>query len=277
MTSGRSIDHIVLTVPDLDTASSSFADAGFTLTPRAQHEDRMGTSNRLAQFSERNFIEILEVDRPNGIDPHRFDQDPPQFSFGAYNQEFVQASEGVSMIVFQSEDAIADCESFTRKGLQTYAPFAFDRSGRLPDGSEVTLSFKLTFVTSPTLPGLAFFVCENQAQDAFWKPEYQSHKNGATGITQVHIRANDSENAAHFIGQLFDGQVENSGDSFTVQCGAGQEILVTSQDYLDARFGDAADSLSEDTVVAGIIVGTSGNPQTMGLHGVSLHLNRQSD
>lgn len=69
MTSGRSIDHIVIAVRDLDHASAAFSTAGFTLTPRAKHENRMGTSNQLAQFSERNFIELLEVDRPNGIDP----------------------------------------------------------------------------------------------------------------------------------------------------------------------------------------------------------------
>ncbi len=272
MTSGRSIDHIVITVPDLDNASAAFISAGFTLTPRAQHENRMGTSNRLAQFSERNFIEILEVDRPRGIDPHRFDDVPPKFSFGAHNHEFIETGEGVSMIVFQSEDAIADCESFTKKGLQTYAPFAFDRSGQLPDGSKVTLSFKLTFVTSPTLPGLAFFVCENQAQEAFWKPEYQSHENGASGIEQIHIRAKEPEKAANFVGQLFDGRVDNHGDCFSVQCGASQEIVVTPQDYLDARFEDAVSSITEDTVVPGMAIGTRGNGQTLGLHGVALHL-----
>jgi hypothetical protein len=52
MPSGRAIDHVVLAVRDLDRAAGTFQGLGFTLTPRAMHEDRMGTSNRLAQ-SER--------------------------------------------------------------------------------------------------------------------------------------------------------------------------------------------------------------------------------
>ena len=64
MASGRAIDHVVLTVRDLDAAAITYQRLGFTLTPRAAHDDQMGTSNRLAQFRGRNFIELLEVDRP---------------------------------------------------------------------------------------------------------------------------------------------------------------------------------------------------------------------
>lgn len=207
---------------------------------------------------------------------HQFEMVPAQFSFGAHNRDFLETGEGVSMIVFQSDDALADCESFAKKGLKTYAPFTFERLGRLPDGSDATLSFTLTFVTSPTLPGLAFFVCENQAQDAFWKPEFQSHKNNATGITQVHIRAKESEKAAYFVGQLFDGSVENDGDTFIVQCGEAQEIVIAPEDYLDERFQDVGDSIAEDAVVPGIVIGTNGGHQSLNLHGVALDLNKRS-
>jgi catechol 2,3-dioxygenase-like lactoylglutathione lyase family enzyme len=56
MTSGRAIDHVMLAVRDLDRTALSYQELGFTLMPRAAHEDRMGTSNRLAQFRGRNFI-----------------------------------------------------------------------------------------------------------------------------------------------------------------------------------------------------------------------------
>jgi len=52
----------VLAVRDLARTAATYETLGFTLTPRAAHEDRTGTSNRLAQFAERNFIELLEVD-----------------------------------------------------------------------------------------------------------------------------------------------------------------------------------------------------------------------
>ena len=67
MASGRAIDHVVLTVRDLDAAAITYQRLGFTLTPRAAHHDQMGTSNRLVQFRGRNFIEVLEVDRPEHL------------------------------------------------------------------------------------------------------------------------------------------------------------------------------------------------------------------
>ena len=41
--------------------AAAYEALGFRLTPRARHPDNMGTSNRLAQFPARNFIELLEL------------------------------------------------------------------------------------------------------------------------------------------------------------------------------------------------------------------------
>ena len=76
MASGRAIDHVVLTVRDLEGTAITYQRLGFTLTPRAAHEDRMGTSNRLAQFRARNFIELLEVDRSERLARHDFAASP---------------------------------------------------------------------------------------------------------------------------------------------------------------------------------------------------------
>ena len=64
---------MVLAVRDLARTAATYKSLGFTLTPRAAHEDRMGTSNRLAQFKAQNFIELLEVDRPEKLARHDFD------------------------------------------------------------------------------------------------------------------------------------------------------------------------------------------------------------
>ena len=79
MASGRAFDHVVLAVRDLARTAATYESLGFTLTPRAAHEDRMGTSNRLAQFEARNFIELLEVDRPKKLARHDFAASPPVF------------------------------------------------------------------------------------------------------------------------------------------------------------------------------------------------------
>ena len=92
MASGRPIDHVVLVVRDLGATAAIYQELGFTLTPRAVHEDRMGTSNRLVQFKAKNFIELLEVDRPETLAPHDFTREPPFFSFGDHNRRAVAAA-----------------------------------------------------------------------------------------------------------------------------------------------------------------------------------------
>src|SRR5215207_11477310 len=145
MASGRAIDHVVLTVRDLDAAAITYQRLGFTLTPRAAHDDQMGTSNRLAQFRGRNFIELLEVDRPETLARHEFAASPPFFSFGDHNRSAVREREGLSMLVFASDDARADISSFAAAGLPTFAPFDFERQAQLPDGRKVTVGFSLGF------------------------------------------------------------------------------------------------------------------------------------
>jgi hypothetical protein len=76
MGNGRSIDHVVVAVRDLEQAARSYQALGFTLTPRAMHDDRMGTSNRLTQFAAKNFVELLEVDRPDTLARHDFAASP---------------------------------------------------------------------------------------------------------------------------------------------------------------------------------------------------------
>ena len=109
------------------------------------------------------------------------------------------------MLVFASDDARADNRRFSAAGLPTFAQFDFERDAKLPNGTQVTVAFSLAFVQSPEMPKVAFFVCENRAQDYFWKPEYQSHPNGATGIVSVYLSSPAPERDAAFVSNMFGG------------------------------------------------------------------------
>lgn len=115
-------------------AALNYQRLGFTLTPRAAHEDRMGTSNRLAQFEARNFIELLEVGPPELLARHDFAASPPFFSFGDHNRLTTAEREGASMLAFASDDARADIQSFSAAKLPVFAPFDFERKAKLPGG-----------------------------------------------------------------------------------------------------------------------------------------------
>jgi len=168
----RAIDHLVLSAGDLDALRDVYGRMGFTLTPTARHP--FGTANSLVQL-QGNFLELLAVGDPAQIPPAT----PGHFSFGAFNQTFLRKYQGMSMLVFDSQDARRDQAEFAARGLETYAPFDFSRKAKLPDGREVEVSFSLAFATDPRLPDAAFFTCHQHTPEFFWKPEYQRHANTA--------------------------------------------------------------------------------------------------
>src|SRR5215813_13182561 len=79
----------------------------------------------------KNFIELLEVDRPDRS--HDFETSPPFFSFGDHNRLAVRERDGLSMMVFKGDNARSDISSFAAAGLATFAPFDFERVARIEE------------------------------------------------------------------------------------------------------------------------------------------------
>jgi hypothetical protein len=251
MATGRPIDHLVLAVRDLDNAAALFEKTGFTLTPRAFHDDRMGTSNRLIQFRGRNFIEVLTVDRPDGLARHDFSSAPPFFSFGDHNRLALERREGLAILVFASDDARADIRRFEAARLQTFTPFDFERQARLPDGTGVTLAFSLAFAASPDMPGVAFMVSQNRAQEFFWKADFQSHANGAQTIKTVYLASPSPDRDAAFINAMFGGEVAAVSGGMRVSCGPSQDVRVLTPQAM-AALDPAFDTGPVSPVLAGV-------------------------
>lgn len=255
MTASRGIDHIVLANANLDALATRFEALGFTLTPRAQHEDHMGTSNRLAQFAGRNFIELLEVDRPTTLAPHDFSASPPFFSFGDHNRSFVDSRNGMSTLVLTGNDARQEVATFRRAGLDTYAPFDFERRATLPDGNQVTVAFSLAYATSTAMPQIAFFTCHQKAPQYFWKPEFQKHANGAQRIAAVYIAAVDPTAHRAFLEGLTGATAENIAGGLRLRCGS-EELLVLNPAAITAIDPSFPADRREGPCFAGIVVET---------------------
>jgi len=241
----RGIDHLVLPVRDLGAARRFYEGAGFTATPDAVHA--WGTGNFLIQM-QGNFLEPLAVVAPEKIAEHR----PGHFSFGAHNRDFLQRREGVSMLVFEGHDARADQREFTNKGLETYAPFDFERKAKLPDGSEVTVGFSLAFVTDPRIEEAAFFTCQQTAPQYFWKPEYQTHRNTAIACSEVMLCAEDPLSFRGLFAALQgEGSPEEAPDRLLVHTERGV-VSLSTRATLDQRFPGG---LGADAPVSPFIAG----------------------
>lgn len=180
MSKARGIDHLVLAVRDLDAAAKTYEALGFTLTPRAQHP--FGTANRLVQL-QGCFVELLEVDRPELIGPS---QQLP--SFAEYNRDFLARREGLSMLVLESENAMATRAELSAAGLKPRPIVSFEREAEQPDGTTATVGFDLVTVDF-NAAAVGFFTCAQRRPDLFWKPEYQDHPNGARTIRLLDMQS----------------------------------------------------------------------------------------
>lgn len=259
MATSRRIDHIVLAVGRLDDAARRYEALGFTLTPCAQHDGRMGTANRLAQFAGGNFLELLEVDRPATLEPHDFSSAPPRFSFGAHNRDFIARREGISTLVLSGSDSRADVAAFRVSGLDTYAPFDFERQAILPDGKQVTVAFSLAFVTSPDMPQISFFTCHHKTPQYFWKPAFQDHANSARRIVAAYLVAEEPERHRDFLAKLTGAAPEAQPGGLRFACGT-EALLVLSPSRLQDIAPGMLFDLSAGPQLAGFAIETTKAP-----------------
>ncbi len=224
----RGLDHLVLCVEDLEAARKFYGDLGFKLTPTAQHP--FGTANSIVQLSDFSFLELLAVEDASKITP----AEPGHFSFGDYNRQFIEKGprEGFSMLVLDSLDAAADLAEFQTAELDTFEPFGFSRNARLPDGSDVTVAFSLTFVAHPDMPQAAFFTCQQHAPEHFWKADYQRHDNTAVGLAEVIMLADQPLKYTKFFqGFVGTDNVTAWDDGFTLKTGRGEISVVSPSEW----------------------------------------------
>src|SRR5712672_2651441 len=217
----RRIDHLIICVRDLAQAALSWQTLGFTLTPTGVHP--FGTSNRLAMFAN-SFLELLAVTDAAAIPAAA----PGRFSFAAHNRDFLAAAEGMSMLAWHSADAHADAARFAANGMGAYAPFDFGRDAVLPAGATARVEFSLAFATDPTMPGIAFFTCQQRhPPELFWKPAYQRHPKGALGVVEVVMSAPEPVAHRAFLERMTETTAELAPGRLTVG-GTGDRITVLS-------------------------------------------------
>ncbi|MBX3580557.1 MAG: VOC family protein [Rhizobiaceae bacterium] len=243
----KGIDHLVLAGNDLDAMRERYASLGFTLTQRAQHP--FGTGNTAIQLHG-SYLELLAVTNPQDV----IEAGPGQFSFSAFNRDYLARHEGFSMLVLATRDAAADIANWRTAGLQTYQPFDFSRMASLPGGGEKQIGFSLAYTSTPDAPWLGHFACKHHAPEYFAQPQYQTHANTARSLRDVWITGDGAlELAAHmstFIGG--EGHAEKPG-LFTFETPRGRIILADRHNFHGA-FGVAPPHPEDGPHLAGFTV-----------------------
>lgn len=222
----RAIDHLVLGTTDLDALAGVFEALGFRIGVRNRHP--WGTENRIIQFGDQTFIELITVGEGAEMPPHQVGH----FSFGTFVRDQIARAPGLSMLALRADDAKADAAHFAHEGIGTFAPFHFGRKGRRPDGSEVEVAFTLAFAHERTMPDCGFFTCQHHFPHNFWADAMQQHANGATGISRVTIVAENPSDHHVFL-SAFAGSREMHANStgIAMPCGQGLFEIISEETF----------------------------------------------
>jgi hypothetical protein len=214
------IDHVVIDVRDrIDEAQRCFASLGFLLTPRGRHT--LGSVNHLAMFTT-DYLELLGFGEG-----------------GEGRADIARFPVGLNGLVFKTGDAASVHRQAAAAGLPVLPVQSFSRPVVL-EGAPRDARFRTTrFDPAKVAIGRVYF-CEHQTPDLVWRPEWQSHPNGADAITRVVIVTPDPPRTAILFRDLFGGDAIAESDGRQIlTAGAGRVELVTPQ-AAAVEFADAA-------------------------------------
>jgi len=171
--------------------------------------------------------------------------------FGAYNGDFLQRHEGLSLLVLESHDARADEAAFRSAGIAAGEAMRFEREGKRPDGTAVKVAFSLVFAEDNPAPDIRFATCQQHYPENFWNPAFQNHPNGACAIAGIVAVAETPGRHRAFMETFAGAEATTSSDGFRLETPRGTIAVVTPAAFI-ARYGVAAPDVAAGMRLAAI-------------------------
>lgn len=183
MPSDLSIDHIVIFVNDLATATRDYENLGFTVTPGGEHE-RMGTHNALIAFEDDTYLELISWKDPAAASRPVSVQAPsaPQLSAAERRvHEWLKQEEGLVDFALLPKDIDEAIAAAQEGGLMLDGPLNGSRTR--PDGQVVAWQF--AFPDAFDLP----FLCADETPRELRVPTgaAREHASGVTGLLGISV------------------------------------------------------------------------------------------
>lgn len=208
------LDHVVLTVDDLDQAAEGWRKLGFTLSPRGTHSAHIGSGNYTIMLGP-DYIELLGI-----LTATPANQPTRDF--------LLRHGEGMERAAFTATDAAAGVEEIRRLGFAGTGPIDFGRPVALPSGGEAQARFRVFQWPVDEKPaGLRIFACQHLTPEAVWIPELQRHANTARRIDRVELLSADPQGAADKMARMIDRKPHRDGeDAWRVPSGSDRAAFV---------------------------------------------------
>ncbi|HEY1431268.1 MAG TPA: VOC family protein [Stellaceae bacterium] len=214
------LDHVVLDVRDrIDEAAQRFRSLGFQLTPRGHHT--LGSVNHLAMFAA-DYLELLGFAADGAIRP-----------------EITRFPVGLNGLVFKTADADSVYREAMAAGLPVLPVQSFSRPVAL-DGATRDARFRTTRLDPAEVAMGRVYFCEHLTPDLVWRPEWQSHPNGACAIARVVVATADPHRTAMLFRGLFGDDAIVAHDGRQIITAGTAQVELATPDAVAAEFGETA-------------------------------------
>jgi len=199
------LDHLVINTRfDTDAAQRTFEQLGFTVAPRGYHT--LGSINHAIVFDD-HYLELIGLPADGKT----------------VREEIVSSPLGPDGLVFRIDDPAATFDTLRQAGFHATPPQTFSRPVELDGAPPVDARFTTVRLKPGQFDGGRVYFCQHLTPELVFRSEWQSHPNGAAGLSALHL----IDVAPEPYVQL--GEIE-----------AGFELVYWTRADFDARFGTTA-------------------------------------
>ena len=240
MPTTTSLDHTVINVHfDMDQAEPVFTALGFHLTPRGYHS--LGSINHLMMFGS-DYLELIGL-------PHGGEHSRP---------EILESPVGIDGLVFKTADVDQTFAHLQALDMAGEPPRAFSRPVHL-DGVESLATFRTVTVRADVFPAGRVYFCEHGTPELVWRPEWQTHANGAATLTEMVIVSTQPDVEAARYASLVQAEASRRSDGPYHIPLSGAQLSVLSPDQYAARYRELASPMNGRASIFGAVAMASAN------------------
>lgn len=158
------LDHYIIRVNDLESATGLYQKLGFSLAPQGRHHS--GTRNQTL-ILDSNYIELLYF--------------PTELRASSRFRHYPEQYQGPVAVALQTTDSAAVQRELAALDIKTEALVSGGRPVHLPHGTEDAAWLNLNFPQDEFgVPD--FFTCGHQSRHLVFRPQWQDHANTARRI-----------------------------------------------------------------------------------------------
>ena len=190
--------------------------------------------------------------------------------FGRFNQSFLRRHEGLSFLMLESQDPVADARDFGTAGIAISAALQFEREGSRPDGSTLKVGFSLAFARDAAAPAIGFAACRQHHPENFWNPSLQQHPNGASAIAgAVIVAENPSDHHIFLSAFTAERELLATSSGITARTPRG-DLAIMDPAAFRSHFGVPAPDITAGARLAALaITECAGNWDPAGIEAVA--------